>query len=88
MSKRHPARDSDSLLARRAALRVLLAAHGDLQFDAAFDRELARRPLGVKDRALARTLAFGSIKLRRRLDFLIEQFVDKKHRPLPPPERC
>jgi 16S rRNA (cytosine967-C5)-methyltransferase len=56
-----------------------------LQFDTAFDRELARRPLGVKDRALARTLAFGSIKLRRRLDFLIEQFVDKKHRPLPPP---
>jgi 16S rRNA (cytosine967-C5)-methyltransferase len=85
VNKRHAARDPDLLLARRAALRVLLAAHGDLQFDTAFDRELARRPLNTKDRALARTLAIGTIKLRRRLDFLIEQFVDKKHRPLPPP---
>ena len=74
----------DQLAARRAALRVLLAtASGDLRFDTALERELRRRPLGHPDRALARSIAAGCLKLRRRLDFILEQFVAKKHRPLP-----
>jgi 16S rRNA (cytosine967-C5)-methyltransferase len=82
--RRHPG--EDPLAARRAALRVLLAsAGGDLRFDTAFERELRRRPLERKDRALARNLASGSLKLRRRLDFIIDQFLEARHRPLPAP---
>ena len=77
---------TDILAARRAALRVLLAtAAGELRFDMAFDRELRRRPLGRKDRALALTLAAGSLKLRRRLDFSLDPFVTRRHNPLPAP---
>jgi 16S rRNA (cytosine967-C5)-methyltransferase len=82
--RRHPG--EDPLAARRAALRILLAASGgDLRFDTAFEREMRRRPLGRKDRALARNLAAGSLKLRRRLDFQIDQFLEARHKPLPAP---
>jgi len=74
--------DTRALAGRLAALRVLLSAD-NIPFDVAFDRELERRPLEARDRALARTLAMGSLKLRRRLDFMLEQFLDKKHQPLP-----
>lgn len=76
----------DDLSARRAALRVLLSAGaGELLFDIAFDRELSRRPLSHKDRALALHIAAGTLKLRRRLDYLIDQFLDTRHKPLPVP---
>ena len=82
MTPRRTSGDSRALAGRRAALRVLLSAD-DIPFDVAFDREMERRPLDARDRALARSLAMGSLKLRRRLDFMLEQFLDKKHKPLP-----
>lgn len=76
----------DDLSARRAALRVLLSSGaGELLFDTAFDRELLRRPLSRKDRALALQIASGTLKLRRRLDYLIDQFIEARHKPLPVP---
>ena len=77
---------SDVLAARRAALRVLLAAQpGELRFDTAFQREMRRQPLESLDRALALQLASGALKLRRRLDFMLEQFVAGRNHPLPTP---
>jgi 16S rRNA (cytosine967-C5)-methyltransferase len=84
VNQKEPARHSDPLAARRAAMRVLLSVKpGLLDFDVAFDREASRRPLPRKDRALARALAAGSMKLRRRLDHMLEQIVEERHRPLP-----
>jgi 16S rRNA (cytosine967-C5)-methyltransferase len=76
----------DPLAARRAALRVLFSVAKDqLTFRAAFEHELARRNLDGRDRALAHTLAAGSMKLRRRLDFIVNLYVTSQKRPLPAP---
>jgi 16S rRNA (cytosine967-C5)-methyltransferase len=80
-SRRTPG-DTRALASRLAALRVLLSK-GDVPFEVAFELELERRPLSPKDRALARTLAVGTLKLRRRLDFMLDTFLNAKHKPLP-----
>lgn len=82
MTPRRSPEQARALAGRRAALRVLLASD-DLPFDTAFERELERRPLPHQDRALARTLAVGTLKLRRRLDFMLDLVLDPKHKPLP-----
>jgi 16S rRNA (cytosine967-C5)-methyltransferase len=64
-------------------LRVLLST-GPISFETAFERELERRPLSAQDRALARSLAAGALKLRRRLDFMLDLVIEAKHKPLPP----
>jgi 16S rRNA (cytosine967-C5)-methyltransferase len=85
VSRRRAPRRADHLAARRGSLRVLLAAGGDLRFELAFERELRRRPLDPKDRALALNIASGTLKLRRRLDFIIDRFLEPRHKPLPGP---
>jgi 16S rRNA (cytosine967-C5)-methyltransferase len=76
----------DPLAARRAALRVLFGVAKDhLTFRTAFERETARRRLEGRDRALAHTLAAGAVKLRRRLDFIVNLYVTSQKRPLPGP---
>jgi 16S rRNA (cytosine967-C5)-methyltransferase len=82
LTPRRPPADARALAARRAALRVLLASE-TLPFDPACELVLERRPLSHQDRALARTLAVGTLKLRRRLDFMLDQVLDVKHKPLP-----
>lgn len=76
----------DPLAARRAALRILLAVAKDhLTFRSAFEQEIQRRSLEPKDRALAHTMAAGTLKLRRRLDFLLALYITTKQKPLPLP---
>lgn len=83
-AKKKPAPRADAMAARRCALRVLLKAEaGDSRFEAAFDRETRTHPLSRKDRSLAHTLAAGTMKLKRKLDFYIDQLVEPRHRPLP-----
>lgn len=82
MTPRRTPGDAQALNARRAALRVLLSTDS-IPFDIGFDREMERRPLAPRDRALARSLAMGSLKLRRRLDFMLDTFLEGKHKPLP-----
>ena len=86
MSRKRKEGQADPLAARRAALRVLLGCHpADLPFRTAFQREQERRPLAARDVALAHTIAAGTLKLRRRLDFISQQFLEPKRRALPNP---
>lgn len=76
----------DPLAARRAALRILLAvAKEQLPFRTAFAQEMQKRQLDPKNLALAHTLAAGTLKLRRRIDFIIAGYVTTKQKPLPLP---
>jgi 16S rRNA (cytosine967-C5)-methyltransferase len=63
-----PGPQSSGLEARNVAWQVLLAVAAGAYADAALERQLARTPLGVADRALATELAYGAIRMRRLLD--------------------
>jgi len=81
--KRRPRR-ADPLAARRCALRTLVTAEEhELRFETAFDRQLAGQSISHKDRSLAHQIAAGTMKLQRRFDYMIEQLVERRHRPLP-----
>ena len=62
---------------------LLTAEEHDLRFETAFDRQLKSHALSRKDRSLAHQLGAGTMKLHRKLDYMIEQLVEKRHRPLP-----
>jgi len=49
-----------------------------------FDYHAARSKLDARDRAFAAELAYGSIKARRYLDWLLEPFIGKRSAQLPP----
>ncbi|MBC5801196.1 MAG: hypothetical protein GIW94_14710 [Candidatus Eremiobacteraeota bacterium] len=51
---------------------------------AAFDVRARRAELGVRDRAFAAELAYGSIKQRRLLDWLLAPYVGSRAKPLAP----
>lgn len=61
---------------REIALRVLLAARENSYVEDALDRELAANPLSTVDRGLCRELAFGVVRWRATLDWLITRMSD------------
>lgn len=66
---------------RRIALEALAGARRgrrlDLAFPAAVRSEARRGGVGERDRRFARELAYGTIRLRGRLDHLLEHHVDR-----------
>ncbi|MDQ2679993.1 MAG: 16S rRNA (cytosine(967)-C(5))-methyltransferase RsmB [Candidatus Eremiobacteraeota bacterium] len=50
----------------------------------ALDYRLQRAELSDRDRAFATELAYGSIKMRRTLDFYLEPYIGGRDKPVPP----
>jgi len=50
----------------------------------ALDYRLRKASVSAQDRAFATELAYGSIKMRRTLDWYLEPFVGERKQPLPP----
>ncbi len=61
---------------REIALRVLLAARENSYIEDVLDLELASNPMPTADRGLCRELAFGVVRWRAALDWLITRFSD------------
>jgi 16S rRNA (cytosine967-C5)-methyltransferase len=61
---------------REIALRVLLAARENAYVEDALDQELAANPMPTVDRGLCRELAFGVVRWRATLDWLITRMAD------------
>jgi 16S rRNA (cytosine967-C5)-methyltransferase len=72
--------------AREAALRVLIDVFGPQLrgAQAAFDYRAREAGLDERDRGFAAELAYGSIKLRRALDWYLKPYVGDRAKPLPP----
>lgn len=68
---------------RRAAFQVLRAVDGGEFADRAAERLFAS--LGARDRRLATELAFGSVRLRARLDHELSAFADRPLERIEPP---
>lgn len=72
--------------AREVAFQVLRDVFGPEQrgAQAAFDVRSRRGELDARDRAFAAELAYGSIKMRRALDWYLAPYVAGRDKPLPP----
>lgn len=77
---------SKSAGAREVALQTVRDVFGDLKRGAreAFDYRTRRAGLDPRDRAFAMELAYGSIKMRRLLDWYLEPYVGARAKTLPP----
>ncbi|MBW2272501.1 MAG: 16S rRNA (cytosine(967)-C(5))-methyltransferase RsmB [Deltaproteobacteria bacterium] len=78
-------RGSGATVARLVAVRVLerverVHAYADI----ALHQALARSPLSAADRALATELAYGTLRWRGRIDYLLSQVLDQKLEKLEP----
>lgn len=75
-----------SSAARELALRVVRDVFGADQrgAQAAFDYRARRTDLAARDRAFAAELAYGSIKLRRLLDWYLAPYIGQRKESLPP----
>ncbi len=72
--------------AREVALTVLRDVFGPEHRRAqeSFDVRARRAELDSRDRAFAAELAYGSIKMRRRIDWLLHSYLAQREKPLPP----
>lgn len=72
--------------AREVALQVCRDVFGPNPRRAreSLDYRLRKAELAPRDRAFATELAYGAIKLRRRLDFELQPYVGERGKPLPP----
>lgn len=68
-----------------AVVRDVFAEPGGVERGAqeALDYRLRKTPLELRDRAFATELAYGSIKMRRTLDWYIRPFIGERPKPLP-----
>ena len=74
--------------ARLVAARVLERVERSRAFaDLALQAALGRTPLGARDRAFATELAYGTLRWRGRLDFLLGQLLDRPLEALDPDVR-
>lgn len=80
--RRGPAANAPRLVALRVLERVdRTGAYADLALHAAFDRN----SLQSRDRAFATELAYGTLRWRGRLDYLLSQVLDRGFDKLEPP---
>jgi 16S rRNA (cytosine967-C5)-methyltransferase len=75
-----------ALSAREIALRTVRDVFSPEQRGAqsAFDHHLRSAELDARDRAFAAEIAYGSIKMRRLLDWYLAPYVGGREQPLPP----
>ncbi len=80
--RRGPAANAPRLVALRVLERVeRTGSYADLALHAAFDRN----SLQARERAFATELAYGTLRWRGRLDYLLEQVLDRSFDKLEPP---
>ena len=71
--------------AREVALQVVRDVfYADRGAQEALDYRLRKSQLDARDRAFATMLAFGSIKMRRTLDWYLQPYIGDRAKPLPP----